>query len=166
MDMQLRVLDIIDKYSLDSNTKAFRSQSRQMAALSAVAIFYAHRINWHPINTLPLKLRRELADVSQLLKIETTAHRTFIIHVRRLIHKLCISSVDKNEILRIREVQDGCMAVERLLEYLSSKNVFTAAHIRIWAMKHDLSPLDLTRKTGDAAKFRSNYYYNQGTSRQ
>lgn len=155
MSKKISVLDLIDECRSEDNKRAYRSQTSQMRALSAVAIFYAYRIKWQPIATVTPNLRAELSDVSQLLEIDSTAHQTFIAHVRRMIHKLCLSTVDREAISRIQDADNGRVALKQLLEFLKSKNVFTAAHIRLWATTKELIPLDLTRKTGDAAKFRN-----------
>lgn len=146
--------NLIQIASSEENIKAYRSQSPQLIAFAVIGLVYGVRTHWNPTESISATSRIELRELSQHLSIDKVAYETFIASLRRMVRKLCELGNNDEHFSRIKFARNERDALDELLELLASKNIFTASHMRIWAGTKTMAPLDLTRITGDSAKYK------------
>ena len=152
----LSLLRLQEAAQSEQNKRAFRSPTPQLVAFASIIVAYVLATEWKPTQNQSDETRRNLRGLGLGLGLQKTVYEAFIGSVRRIAQQICSSEFyDREEVKAIRCSANEEKAVSATVNLLVSLEIFTPAHMRIWAAKDSLEPLDHTRRTGDASRYRA-----------
>ncbi|WP_307354459.1 hypothetical protein [Methylobacterium aerolatum] len=121
------------------------SQTPQLVAFAAIAVYYGKLTNWQPTEKISSETKEKLAKLARALNIEKVAYQTFIVHLRRMVRKFCDDFSDHEEFREVINADTEINALNGMLNIMKNLNIFTAGHMRTWAGSEGIEGLQLKK---------------------